>query len=150
VREELIVRVLLALDGTEASARASAFVERLLDDDDRELTTVHVRSSVPPEIHGWVAPGKTPQGAVFAPDVRERLHAERESLENASAQAPPDATMEVRYGDPAEVIIDAADQIDVDLIVVGSHDRSLIDRLFSGSVSSTVARDSPRPVLVVR
>jgi nucleotide-binding universal stress UspA family protein len=53
-------------------------------------------------------------------------------------------------GDPGEAIVEAAVAESVDLIVVGSHGRTGMDRLFMGSVSERVVRTSPMPVLVAR
>jgi len=53
-------------------------------------------------------------------------------------------------GDPAESIVEAAVAEDVDLIVVGSHQRRGVDRLVMGSVSEQVVRTSPVPVVVAR
>jgi nucleotide-binding universal stress UspA family protein len=53
-------------------------------------------------------------------------------------------------GDPAESIVEAAIAEDVDLIVVGSHQRRGVDRLMIGSVSEQVVRTSPVPVVVAR
>lgn len=53
-------------------------------------------------------------------------------------------------GDPGEAIVEAAIAESVDLIVVGSHGRTGMDRLFMGSVSERVVRTSPTPVLVAR
>ena len=53
-------------------------------------------------------------------------------------------------GDPAEAIVEAAIAEEVDLIVVGSHQRRGVDRLVMGSVSEQVVRTSPVPVVVAR
>jgi nucleotide-binding universal stress UspA family protein len=52
-------------------------------------------------------------------------------------------------GDPADAISRAAEAKDVDLIVVGSGDKGLIQRWFGRSVSEDLTRELPRPVLVV-
>jgi len=57
---------------------------------------------------------------------------------------------EVFSGSPAWVLIDAADNFNADLIVVGSKGRSAIGRLFLGSVSKKVATDARCSVRVVR
>lgn len=57
---------------------------------------------------------------------------------------------EVFSGSPAWVLIDAADNFNADLIVVGSKGRSVIGRLFLGSVSKKVATDARCSVRVVR
>ncbi len=56
----------------------------------------------------------------------------------------------VRVGDAAYAILRAADEVDADLIVVGTHGRSGLDRLLCGSVAESVLQRSIRPVLVVR
>lgn len=56
----------------------------------------------------------------------------------------------VKVGDAANVIVRTADEVDADLIVVGTHGRSGLDRLLCGSVAESVLQRSNRPVLVVR
>ena len=53
-------------------------------------------------------------------------------------------------GSPAAAIIEAAETWPADLVVVGSHGRSAIERLFFGSVSQKVARYAPCSVRVAR
>lgn len=145
------MHLLLALDGSEASERAAAFVDELIPLTGREVTTILVQSGVPPSIDGWVMHG-TPVASVGhgTTDVARRLEAERLVAQRVDQQAPEDAELEVRYGDVADTIVTVADELEVDLIVVGTHDRSVLDRLLTGSVSSKVTRKAAQPVLVVR
>ncbi len=53
------------------------------------------------------------------------------------------------YGSAAESIIDYSNQFKVDLIVIGTHSRSGLDRLLLGSVAEHVVRHSKVAVLVV-
>ena len=53
-------------------------------------------------------------------------------------------------GDPAEKLIEAARELDADLLVVGRRDQSTLQRLVLGSVSAKVVSDAPCDVLVVR
>jgi nucleotide-binding universal stress UspA family protein len=55
-----------------------------------------------------------------------------------------------RIGDPAEEILRLADEAHADLIVIGTHGRSGIERLLLGSVSERVVRHANCPVLVMR
>ena len=48
------------------------------------------------------------------------------------------------------MIVSAAEAERADMIVVGSHGRGAVGRLFLGSVSEHVVRNAPCPVLVVR
>jgi nucleotide-binding universal stress UspA family protein len=59
------------------------------------------------------------------------------------------ATAIVR-GYPAEEIMKAAEQEKVTMIVVGNVGRTGLDHMLMGSVSETVVRKAPCPVLVVR
>jgi len=53
------------------------------------------------------------------------------------------------YGSTADGIIKCAMEFKADLIVIGTHSRSGIDRLLMGSVAEHVVRHSEVPVLVV-
>jgi nucleotide-binding universal stress UspA family protein len=53
-------------------------------------------------------------------------------------------------GSPVAVIDERAAQVDADLIVTGSRDLGMVQRLLVGSVSDGVLRTTHRPVLIVR
>ncbi|MDB5124302.1 MAG: putative universal stress protein [Mucilaginibacter sp.] len=53
------------------------------------------------------------------------------------------------YGSTAEGIINCSKEFKADLIVIGTHSRSGIDRLLMGSVAEHIVRHSEVPVLVV-
>jgi len=56
----------------------------------------------------------------------------------------------VRIGDPAKVIIQTAESLGADLLVMATHGRKGISRVLMGSVTERVLRDAPCPVLTVR
>jgi len=60
------------------------------------------------------------------------------------------ADLRVLGGDPSDAIAACAADAGADLIVIGSHGRSGLPRLFLGSVAEGVLRKSPVPVLVIR
>jgi nucleotide-binding universal stress UspA family protein len=53
------------------------------------------------------------------------------------------------YGDTADGIIECANKFNADLIVIGTHNRTGLDRFFMGSIAEHVVRHSEIPVLVV-
>jgi nucleotide-binding universal stress UspA family protein len=61
-----------------------------------------------------------------------------------------EAELVADVGDPGDTIVRLAEERDVDLIVVGTRDPSLLRRLLGQSVSESVVRHADRDVLVVR
>jgi nucleotide-binding universal stress UspA family protein len=57
---------------------------------------------------------------------------------------------EVVTGTPYESILGYAEETDVDLVVMGTHGRTGVDRYLLGSVTEKVVRTSDVPVLTVR
>ncbi|MBB6645579.1 universal stress protein [Halobellus ruber] len=56
----------------------------------------------------------------------------------------------VLTGDPVETILDYADSVDADLVVMGTHGRRGLDRYLLGSTTERVVRLSSTPVLTIR
>ena len=74
----------------------------------------------------------------------------RKDLDKAVLNIKAPVTSEVIQGlDAAPTIMDYCVQHNIDLIVMGSHTRSDISRMFLGSVTAEVLRESPVSVLVV-
>jgi len=56
----------------------------------------------------------------------------------------------VESGDPHETILKYADTYDIDLIVMGTHGRTGVDKYLLGSVTEKIVRTSDVPVVTVR
>ena len=65
------------------------------------------------------------------------------------SEGTPDWVVEVSDGDPANVIVKRAEELDVDLIVMATEGHSRLALSLLGSVTSDVVNRSHRPVLVV-
>jgi nucleotide-binding universal stress UspA family protein len=63
-------------------------------------------------------------------------------------EAPVERTL--REGSPAREIVAYAAEEGCDVVVMGTHGRTGVDRLILGSVAERVVRSSPVPVLTVR
>lgn len=57
---------------------------------------------------------------------------------------------DIREGAPATEIVRYADDQTCDIVVMGTHGRSGVDRLLLGSVAEKVVRSSSVPVLTIR
>ncbi len=73
-----------------------------------------------------------------------------EAAAEAAREAGLEPTMAVRHGSPHEEILDYAAEQDVDLLVMGSKERSGEYRRLLGSVTDRVARLASRPVTIVK
>ncbi len=85
--------------------------------------------------------------------VNESLREEGETaLRAVERRAPDDIRLRTAIldGSPAREIVDHAVETGADLLVMGTHGRSGVDRLLLGSVAERVVRTSPVPVLTVR
>jgi nucleotide-binding universal stress UspA family protein len=56
----------------------------------------------------------------------------------------------LRSSEPAKALVEAAERLGVDAIVMASHGRSGLARTLLGSVSEAVLRHAHEPVVVVR
>ncbi len=87
---------------------------------------------------------------VLRESLREHLHetgAESiDALEDAAEEAGVSLTTAVLEGVPAERIVGYAESNGIDLIVMGTHGRSGLDRVLVGSTTETVIRTSSIPV----
>jgi nucleotide-binding universal stress UspA family protein len=95
------------------------------------------RQELPEEVRWMVSPGE--QADVLLRDVVARTRDSGVEIETHS-----------RTGDPANAIIDVAEEQGADLIVVGNKGMSGVARFLLGSVPNKVAHHAPCDVLIVR
>lgn len=125
-------RIMLALDGSEVSETALPHAEHLARVLNAELTLVRVDDEVA-ELK--IAEAEL-QGHADA--LRSR------GIELVAVEVVPSE-------DPATAILETAERIDADLIVMASHGRGGLGRLLLGSVADAVTRRTERAaVLLVR
>ena len=93
----------------------------------------------------------------FEPDYASveaemRVSGERQLSALAAAEARGEVYADalVRTGSPAFEIIDVANNLPADLIVISTHGRTGLKHVLLGSVAEHVIRHAPCPVLVVR
>ncbi|HHS14170.1 MAG TPA: universal stress protein [bacterium] len=112
-----------------------------------ELIVLHVVNPVP------VAAGMTGYPGFNIPEYQKELakHA-RENLDKLIKKRVPEkirVKAEVALGNEADEIVRIAEEEDIDLIVIATHGRTGIQRLFFGSVTEKVLRHTQHPVLVI-
>ncbi len=91
---------------------------------------------------------------VRSDDLKEGAHGYAveviKRIEHFMTQAGITVEVELVSGRPAEAILEIAKKKDVDLIVVGSHGRTGLDRVLMGSVSDRVIGYAECPILVAK
>ena len=136
-------RLLLATDLSEASSAATEEAFLLAGRLGASLLVVSV-----------IDPGSLllPGGRFRAriDQVREHREVAAQALVERGREHGVAVSFLVWTGDPGDMIVSAAEAERADMIVVGSHGRGAVGRLFLGSVSEHVVRNAPCPVLVVR
>jgi nucleotide-binding universal stress UspA family protein len=141
-------RILLAAYGSEGTEFAVHTAIRLANSADCELHLVYVE--------------RLPRYPAYAPIRVRHLEwelqdgAERAGLEklhkldrNVRIAGGTVAGAHLRVGE-AEEVVDLAEELEVDLIVVGTRRRSVIGRALMGSISDSVVRHARCPVVVAR
>ena len=58
------------------------------------------------------------------------------------------AGIEVLHGNPVDLILEAAERLDADLVVMGTHGKGFMEYAFLGSIALKVLRRIKRPVLI--
>ncbi|KAB1196574.1 MULTISPECIES: universal stress protein [Haloferax] len=137
--------ILFPTDGSEC---ADAALRHALDQAERHDATIHALYVADVREVGHAAP------AVSATRVREALYDSGEEALKRVADKAHDAGIDIETtvaeGTPESEILEFADRDDIDLVVMGTHGRSGLDRYLIGSVAERVVRSSPVPVLTVR
>jgi nucleotide-binding universal stress UspA family protein len=94
----------------------------------------------------------TEPGVVWATvdDASRITHALESLQEVLPIEKYGNLKLDVRLGDPGQVVSDLADELRAELIVVGSHGRTGFSRLVLGSVAERVTRLAHCAVVVVK
>jgi len=56
----------------------------------------------------------------------------------------------IDIGSPADVIVEQEEELNVDLTILGGHQKGLVERILLGSTSEAVVKHSKKPVLVIK
>ena len=138
-------RILVATDFAESAERALNCAVQLARRHSAELILLHVYMDLPtyPEITAGQVEAIYEEQRRWIEDALER-RARAARGEGLLARAV------LKTGPAASTIAETAADEHVDLIVVGTHGRSGLDRLIVGSVAERVVRLASCPVLVVK
>jgi len=139
-------RVLLATDGSSFSEEAAWFLSHLPHTDRLDLTVITVLDD--PSI------ARNRAATVYLKESIEREKAMANDAYQKIVQmfSGANATLShvVKEGHRGETVIQVAEQVDADLILVGARGHSMVGRLLLGSTSDFVATHASCSVMVYR
>ena len=142
--------ILLATDGSEASANAAQVAVDMARIHGASLTAVYVTDPYPFLSIGEANPLGFQAYMAAAQQQAAAAHAQVEALcQKGGAAIALQARLVENVG-AAHGIVETAQTEGADLVVLGSHGRSGLVRLMLGSVSTKVVAQCPVPVLVTR
>jgi nucleotide-binding universal stress UspA family protein len=142
-----IQRILVPTDFSQPADAALIYAKELAEKFGADLQLLHV---VPSPTYYPMGP----EAAAFpmAELMIETEAAARNTLEElARGTGLPVDRIRVRttVGTPVSEILDTIAEHDIDLVVMGTHGRGLVEHVLLGSVAERVVRRSPVPVLTV-
>ena len=137
-----ISRILVATDFSPQAELASLWAIRMADQFKATLLLLHVI-----DIFSLAELScRTVGGDPLLPMLRDEA---KQNMQRWEARIPASQSF-VREGSPRPVIVEAAVELQCQIIVMGTHGRSGLAHLLLGSVAEYVVRYSKVPVLTVR
>jgi universal stress protein A len=144
-REFQIRKILVPLDFSERSTKALRYATAFARQFRAEILCLHV-IDIP---YGAGEAGFVAEMETFRKNMLKETRQRMNTL-LARETAGLASRANVRSGAPYDEITKAAQEEDVDLIVIATHGRTGFSRLFLGSTTERVVRHAHCPVLVVR
>jgi len=145
----MFARIVVGTDGSETAAEAVRQATEVARLSGAKLELVSAFEPIPQqrlkeeasEVPGDVAHGVGP---------REDVNTTLENAAGPARNESVDTTTHAREGDPADAILDVAEETNADLIVVGNKGMTGAKRFLLGSVPNKVSHHAPCSVMIVR
>ncbi|CAF2107981.1 BnaC08g13820D [Brassica napus] len=155
--------VVVAVDGSEVSMEALKWALDNLklspSSPDSSFVVLHVQPS--PSITAGVSPGTIPFGGpsgvevpAFAAAIEQHQKRITDAILEHARQIYADRSVNVKtqvvVGDPKDKICETVENLNADLLVLGSRAYGPIKRMFLGSVSSYCTNHAHCPVVIIK
>ena len=147
------MKILFATDGAKQSEAAIEMLQKLALNDGDEIKVVSVVDMAVPmaiDIYGGHLPDTGELEKTARDNASKLLERAEERIRAQFGDKNILISTEVLFGSPESRIVETAESVHPDLIVLGSHGYSRWERLLLGSVSDSVVHHAPCSVLIVR
>jgi nucleotide-binding universal stress UspA family protein len=135
----MIEKILLADSST---GQAEQMLRALMDLPAMQRATVTVLHVVPPQVTTETMQAKREEGAKQLAKAVEGLHLDPDKFKAVNTL--------LREGDPKDEVCRVAEEIDTDLIIMGSRGMGRLQSILENSVSQYVFQLSAKPMLLVK
>ena len=145
------MKILLATDGTKHGKAAAKMLTRYdlgADDSIHVISVIDMAVPMAIDIYGG-----------YLPDMAEMERAAKDTASTVVEEtvailttifSDSKITSDILFGSPDSRIVETAEEIGAELIILGSHGHSRWERLLLGSVSDSVVHHAHCSVLIVR
>jgi nucleotide-binding universal stress UspA family protein len=138
--------------GTDGSETAKEAVRQATDLAQRLSAKIHLVSAYEPVPEGRLREERqqVPDDLQWMVNPREDVSATLEGAAEAMRERGVEVDTHAREGDPADAILDVAEEEGADLIVVGNKGMTGAKRFLLGSVPNKVSHHAPCSVMIIR
>lgn len=147
------MKVLLATDGTKFADAAAAMLGDLnlkAGDEIRVISVVDVAVPLAIDVYGGYLPDTTELEKASKDNAQKVADGTTKKMIQMFEGNNVAISSDVLFGTPESRIVETAEEMDADLIVLGSHGYKAWERLLLGSVSNSVVHHAHCSVLIVR
>jgi nucleotide-binding universal stress UspA family protein len=147
------MKIILATDGTKFGDAATEMLRNFKlgsGDSIRVVSVVDMAVPLAVDVYGGYLPDTSELEKAARENAAKVIDGTSETLKKFFGDAGVEVSGDVLFGSPDSRIVETAEEIGADLIILGSHGYKRWERLLLGSVSSSVIHHAHCSVLVVR
>jgi len=145
----LFERILVGTDGSETAGEAVHQATELARATGAKLDILSAYEPVPASRLREEG-GEVPGDVAYSIGPKEDVNVVLEGASATARAAGVEVSTHAREGDPADAIIDLAEEIDANVIVVGNKGMTGARRFLLGSVPNKISHHAPCSVFIVR
>jgi len=145
------MKILVPVDFSEITNSVIRLAKRIAEANDSEVILFHTVSPAfyipyPESISVEIIDLK------LLEDIERKTKSEAEEKLKGLIEAlkPVKSRYIVEVGDAREAILDVEEKEDVDLVIMASHSKGLVEKVLIGSTAEKVARHSIKPILILK
>ncbi len=137
---EISNHILFPTDFSENADSAFKYLEKMVTDGAKKITLVHIQDK------NRIVPYLEEKLDEFNKIDKERL---KNMKKNLQKKGNVEVKTVIRFGFPSAEILKLIQELNIQLVVMGSQGRGFVQELFLGSVSHNIARNSDASVLLI-